>query len=131
MSLVCPCQCVAFAETEVKNQNTGEQSATADVYHSANRYLLGSPNSCSICLPKSLLWLFKHNRPMVATEHLRIQGLAFSCRQLGLFSEPQLKDLAGNAFLGIMLKLQELFDSGTILAFPWGNPRRNYPSLFL
>ena len=74
---------------------------SADVYHSASRYLLGTETLTSIVLPQTIDWLFKENRLAIGLEHLRFQGLCYEASEVADFKEGTLKSLAGNAFPGL------------------------------
>ena len=74
---------------------------SADVYHSASRYLLGTETLTSIVLPQTIDWLFKENRLAIGLEHLRFQGLCYEASEVADFKEGTLKSLAGNAFFGL------------------------------
>ena len=74
--------------------------AYADVYHGANRYSVGTAAAVPICLPRSIMWSFAKQRPLLGREMLRLQGMSFAADDIdGEYSEHQLSDLAGNAFL--------------------------------
>ena len=74
----------------------------ADIYHSANRYSVGTSQTAPIVLPRTLLWSFQHNRLLLGRELLRLQGLSFEPDMLGEYSESQLGNLAGNAWFGLI-----------------------------
>ena len=69
----------------------------ADVYHSAHRYSTGSASATPIVLPRSVMWNFKSQRPLLGRELLRLQGLSYDADIIEDFPESQLGDLAGNA----------------------------------
>ena len=81
---------------------------SADVYHSASRYLLGTETLTSIVLPQTIDWLFKESRLAIGLEHLRFQGLCYEASEVADFKEGTLKSLAGNAFLGLLSKPEGL-----------------------
>lgn len=68
-----------------------------DVYHSANRYACGTMDAVPIVLPRSIVWSFQRQRPLLGRELLRCQGLSYHSEVLEPFSESQLTNLAGNA----------------------------------
>lgn len=79
-----------------------KQVSYADIYHSANRYSVGTSQTAPIVLPRTLLWSFQHNRLLLGRELLRSQGLSFEPDMLAEYSESQLGNLAGNAWFGLI-----------------------------
>lgn len=89
-------QVIAFAADE--KYRLKKAIKFADVYHSANRYSTGG-QSLPVVLPRSIAWSFQRQRPLLGRELLRCQGLCYPAHALDPFTESQLGQLAGNAFL--------------------------------
>lgn len=89
-------QVIAFAADE--KYRLKKAIKFADVYHSANRYSTGG-QSLPVVLPRSITWSFQRQRPLLGRELLRCQGLCYHATALEPFTESQLGQLAGNAFL--------------------------------
>ena len=89
-------QVIGFAHDE--RTRLGRKVEFADVYHSANRYAVGS-TMVPIVLPRSTLWSFRRGRLVLGRESMVIQGHTLSpdmCDELEV-TESQLQDLAGNS----------------------------------
>lgn len=73
-----------------------------DIYHSANRFSSGH-KTVPIVLPRSILWSFDRARLVIGREALLLQGQSVESDVADNTTEPQMQDLAGNAFLYLKL----------------------------
>ena len=89
---------VAFANDD--RTRGGRPINFADVYHSANRYSVGT-TSLPIVLPRSQVWCFSKGRVILGREALAIQGHSVEDDLLNGLEAPEssFQDLAGNSHL--------------------------------
>ena len=89
-------QVIGFAHDE--RTRLGRKVEYADVYHSANRYAVGS-TMVPIVLPRSTLWSFGRGRLVLGREAMALQGHTLSSEMFESLevTESQLQDLAGNS----------------------------------